>query len=117
MVGNVRMDREFDPDLKSLKSSKSVQLKNECEDNLKNAFCGESLTCSFTITSFSQGSVIINFLVAVASGQATGCETLASLNSAMNSLAIPGISPGSFSSGKPLAFKILPSYSLIITFK
>ena len=94
-----------------------MQLKVEFEGPLRSHFCRGSSTCSLTITSFSQGSVIVNFLVAVASGQATGCETLASLNSAMNSLAIPGISPGSFSSGKPLAFKILPSYSLIITFK
>ena len=103
------MDREFDPDLKDLKSSKSVQLKNECKDNLKKAFCGESLTCSFTITSFTKGSVIINFLVAVASGQATACEELDSMNSIMNNLVFPDIISGSFSQGKPLALKSLRS--------
>ena len=103
------MDREFDPDLKDLKSSKSKQMMDECKDNLKRAFCGESLTCSFTITSFSKGSVIINFLVAVASGHATACEELDSMNSLMNNLAIPDIIAGSFSQGRPLALKSLRS--------
>ena len=116
IAGSVRLDRDFDPELNDLNSAKSIELKNEFEGPLRSQFCHGSSNCSLTITSFSQGSVIINFLVALYSGQVTDCEALASLNSAMNSLAIPGISPGSFSSGKPLAFKILPSYSLIIPF-
>ena len=101
IAGSVRLDRDFDPELNDPKSAKSIELKNEFTGPLKNAFCGSSTTCSFRITSFSEGSIIINFLLGLASGQASGCDALSNLNSLINNVAaIPGISSGSLSQGK-----------------
>ena len=84
---------------------KYKDLKANLESGLTSAFCNGNTLCSFSITGFSEGSVIANFLVTVASGSSSYCQSVANLIAQMNSIpqTIPNvgaISAGSITTGR-----------------
>ena len=76
---------------------------------LQNAICGSTPDCSVIINSFREGSVIIDYLIAIATGDASCEDRQALLNNLQAGLpTIVGginITPGSFSTGKSVLIK------------
>ena len=102
--GNVILDTDFQPFHNDRNSQDYKNLQSDLEIGLRNTFCGENPDCIFSITSFRKGSVIANFLIAVASDGRSKCDIKDHLISSMSNIptninGIP-ISPGTFSTGK-----------------
>ena len=91
----------LDADYQQQSIDEFQSLKNQIIGPLTTHFCGDASDCSFSITSFREGSVIVNFLVSIAVGASTNCAIVQSLLSQLNSIppTIGGISvkPGSLS--------------------
>ena len=89
-----------------------MALENRILTPLQNAICGSTPDCSVLISSFSEGSVIINYLIAIATGDASCEDRQTLLNNLQASLpTIVGginITPGSFSTGKSVLIKTRP---------
>ena len=83
--GNVVLQGQFDDMLNDKKSDKYIEMKWNLENNLKSVFCDAVPNC-FSITSFREGSIIANFLVEVATGSQSGCESVDRVASQMGNL-------------------------------
>ena len=105
-------DLTFNVNLKNEGTAEYMALKNQILTPLQNAICGSTPDCSVLISSFSEGSVIINYLIAIATGDATCEDRQTLLNNLQASLpTIVGginITPGSFSTGKSVLIKTRP---------
>ena len=98
-------DQLWDNQLNVPSSPEYMDLKAKLESGLTSTFCNGNTQCSFSITGFSDGSVIANFLVTVASGSSSYCQSVANLIAQMNSIpqTIPNvgaISAGSITTGR-----------------
>ena len=98
LQGNVILDIPFEEAFNDPESQDYKDLEIQLTYSLEETFCSGIPTCSFSITGFKEGSVIVNFIVSV------GCDFIDLVNSKMsntpNTIGGIAVSSGSFIPGK-----------------
>ena len=99
LVGNVRLPAEsFNSTLENFTSDAFKTLKTRIIEDLKNAFCSGISICDLDIIGFRKGSVIVDFLIAIATGT-DPCVVISQMNNLPAMIGGITVSPGIFATG------------------